>query len=86
MWKSPFIFDDTVQSVQCHPSAGDTAPLPGLSEKGRKESLTEHLGEGGRCTDQQVPIGRLLYAKPCAECSESCQGEEAAAGGASGSH
>lgn len=66
--EEPIYLDDTVQSAQCHLSAWDTAPLPGFREKGRKGSLREHLREGGRCVDQQVPIGRLLYAKPCAQC------------------
>lgn len=41
----PIYLDDIVQSAQCHPFGGEMAPLPGLREKRRKESLRESLGE-----------------------------------------
>ena len=40
--EEPIYLDDTVQSAQCHLSAQDAAPLPGVREKGRKGSLREH--------------------------------------------
>lgn len=48
--EEPVCLDDTVQAVQRHPSAGHLAPLLGFCGKGRKESLREHLGEGGTWT------------------------------------
>lgn len=58
----PIHLDDIVQSAQCHPSGGETAPLPSLREKGRKESLRERMRED--CERPKVPTGRLLCAKP----------------------
>lgn len=73
----PIHLDVIVQSALCHPSDGEVAPLPGCREKGRKESLRESLGEESEWTSK-VPVGRLLYAKPCAEWSLWHQGEGAA--------
>lgn len=43
----PIHLDDIVQSALCHRFDREMAPLPGLREKGRKESLRESLGEEG---------------------------------------
>lgn len=50
----PFYLDDTVQSALYRPSDGEMAPLPGLREKGMKESFRGSLGEESKWTSKYL--------------------------------
>lgn len=50
----PIYLDDIVQSTLDHPSDGEMAPLPGLREKGMKESSRGSLGEESEWTSKYL--------------------------------